>query len=87
MEPINDDYASRNKTHGHEGLKQAIKAFSVLSGVGIYFVIFVGICIFIGDQVDQLCGWRLAGKLTGIIVGFPGAIYTLYRQLKSGHIV
>ena len=36
----------------HEGLKQAIKAFSFLGGVGIYLVVFVGICGFIGNLAD-----------------------------------
>ena len=27
------------------------------------------------------------GKLTGILVGFPGAFYTLFRQLKQNGIV
>ena len=63
----------KNKDTTHEmmrtGLRQAIKAFAVLSGVGIY-----------------LAG-GYAGKLTGILVGFPGAFYTLFRQLKQNGIV
>ena len=54
----------KNKDTTHEmlrtGLRQAIKAFAVLSGVGIYLVVFVG---------------------------FPGAFYTLFRQLKQNGIV
>ena len=71
----------------HEGLKQAIKAFSFLGGVGIYLVVFVGICGFIGNLADIYFGFGYRGKLIGIIIGFPGAIYTLYRQLKQNKLV
>ncbi|SFT61649.1 Putative F0F1-ATPase subunit Ca2+/Mg2+ transporter [Selenomonas sp. GACV-9] len=71
----------------HEGLRQAVKAFSVLGGIGIYLVVFVGICVFLGNLADENLGLDYAGKLIGIIVGFPGAIYTLYRQLKQGNVL
>lgn len=71
-----------------EGLHQAVKAFAVLSGVGIYLVVFVGICLFLGDLADQfLFGGGYSGKLAGILLGFPGAFYTLFRQLKHNGIV
>lgn len=70
-----------------DGLRQALKAFSVLGGVGIYFVVFVGICVFFGYEADTAFGLGHAGRLTGILVGFPGAMYTLYRQLKRGGLV
>lgn len=70
------------------GLHQAVKAFAVLSGVGIYLVVFVGICLFLGSLFDTyILGGGYAGKLMGILVGFPGAFYTLYRQLRHGGIV
>ena len=70
------------------GLRQAIKAFAVLSGVGIYLVVFVGICLFLGDLADRfLLGDGYGGKLTGILIGFPGAFYTLFRQLKRNGVV
>lgn len=78
---------SEEQKSGHEGLRQAIKAFAVLSGVGIYFAVFVGICLFLGDLADDFFALGYKGKLTGILIGFPGAIYTLYRQLKGGGVV
>ena len=82
----------KNKDTTHEmlrtGLRQAIKAFAVLSGVGIYLAVFVGICLFLGALADTyLLGGGYAGKLTGILIGFPGAFYTLFRQLKQNGIV
>ncbi len=76
-----------NDGQKHEGLRQAVKAFSVLGGIGIYLVVFVGICVFLGNLVDENLGLGYAGKLVGILVGFPGAIYTLYRQLKQGNVL
>lgn len=70
-----------------EGLRQAVKAFSVLGGIGIYLVVFVGICVFLGNLADTQLGLGYAGKLTGILIGFPGAFYTLYRQLKRGNML
>ena len=44
----------KDKDTQHEmlrtGLRQAVKAFAVLSGVGIYLAVFVGICLFLGSQ-------------------------------------
>ena len=69
------------------GLRQALKAFALLSGVGIYFVVFVGICLWLGNLADETFGLGYAGKLIGILIGFPGAIYTLYRQIKENGVV
>ncbi|WP_033171526.1 AtpZ/AtpI family protein [Selenomonas sp. ND2010] len=71
----------------HEGLRQAVKAFSVLGGIGIYLVVFVGICVFLGNLADENFGLGYMGKLAGILIGFPGALYTLYRQLKQGNLL
>lgn len=70
-----------------KALKQAVKAFSLLGGIGIYLAVFVGICGFIGNLADEKLGLGSKGKLIGIIIGFPAAIYTLYRQLKQNKIV
>lgn len=79
--------AEEKKTSSHEGLRQAVKAFSVLGGVGIYLVVFVGICVFLGNLVDTQFAFGYTGKLIGILIGFPGAFYTLYRQLKRGNML
>ena len=71
----------------HEGLRQDVKAFSVLGGIGIYLVVFVGICVFLGNLADENLGLGYMGKLVGILIGFPGALYTLYRQLKQGNLL
>lgn len=69
------------------GLKQAVKAFSILGGVGIYLVVFVGICGYLGSLAGEYLGLGKAGTIAGIIAGFPAAFYTLYRQLKNNELL
>lgn len=70
-----------------EGVKQAFKAFSMLGGVGIYLLVFVGIFVFLGYEFDVTFDTGHTGRLVGIVLGFPSAMYSLYRQLKKGGIV
>ncbi len=69
------------------GLKQAIKAFSILGGVGIYLVVFVGICGYLGSLIGDYLEMGNAGRIIGIVAGFPAAFYTLYRQLKNNELL
>lgn len=80
----------KDEKHGqekHEGLRQAWKAFSFLSGIGIYLAVVVGLCLFLGNLADEHLGIGPAGKLAGILLGFPIAIYSLYRQLKNNQLL
>lgn len=65
------------------GAMQAVKAFSILGGVGIYLVVVLGVCIYLGKMVDEAIGTEFIGKLVGILAGFPVAIYSIYRQIKN----
>ena len=75
-----DDEQKKQET---TGLSKALKAFGVLGGVGIFFAVVIGICIFIGAMADEFLGLEYGGKLTGIILGFPIAFYLTYKQLKG----
>ena len=77
----------REEKNRHKGLFQALKAFSVLGGVGIYLVVFVGICVYLGDLADEAFALGAKGKFAGILVGVPSAIYTLFRQLKRTGLI
>ena len=59
------------------------KAFSILSGVGIYLAAFMLICLYLGGCADEYLELGGKGRLVGIILGLPLAFYSLYRQLKS----
>ena len=63
------------------GMAEAMRAFGLLSGVGIYFVVFLGQC------ADDFLGTGRVCTITGILLGFPAAIYSLYRQLKYFKLV
>ena len=67
----------------NKGIWQAVKAFSFLSGVGIYLTVVVGICVYLGILADNHLGISPYGKLTGILLGFPVAIYSLYRRIRE----
>ena len=58
----------------NEGLFQAVKAFSVLSGLGIYLAVTVGIFIYLGHLFDEYFGLHPYGIFTGILLGFPVAV-------------
>lgn len=75
------------KENQHEGLGQMWRAFSLLSGIGIYLVVVVLICLYLGGLVDEYLELGGKGRLLGIILGFPIAFYSIYRQLKSGNII
>ena len=63
------------------------KAAAILSGVGIYIAAVIFICLYLGGLVDDYFGLGGKGRLCGIIVGFPVAAYSLYRQLKRNGFV
>ena len=75
------------KENKHEGLGQMWRAFSLLSGIGIYLVVVVLICLYLGGLADEYLELGGKGRLFGIILGFPIAFYSIYRQLKSGNII
>ena len=74
---------TEGKKRQHEGLWQAVKAFSVLSGVGIYLAVVLGLCIYLGSLADDYLSCGNYGKLVGILAGFPLAFYSLYRRLRK----
>lgn len=72
-----------NKREKKEGLLYAVKAFSVLSGLGVYFVIVVGTTMYLGHLFDEHFEAHPYGIFVGIISGFPIAVYSLYRRFKN----
>lgn len=58
------------------------KAAAILSGVGIYIAVVIFLCLYIGGLVDDYFSLGGKGRLCGIIIGFPLACCSVYRQLK-----
>ena len=77
----------QKKTPPPSGTAEALRAFGLLSGVGIYFLVFLGIFIFLGKWADDFLGTGHVCTIVGILLGFPAAIYSLYRQLKHYKLV
>ena len=77
----------QKKTPTPSGMAEALRAFGLLSGVGIYVLVFLGIFIFLGKCADDFFGTGRTCTIAGIVLGFPAAIYSLYRQLKYYKIV
>ncbi len=70
-----------------EGLGETIRAFGILSGVGIYLCAFIGVFLFLGKCIDDFFGTGNVAKVICLVVSFPAAFYSLYRQLKTYHMV
>ena len=68
-------------------LVETLRALSILSGVGIYFIIFLGIFIYLGQCADDFLETGHVCTIIGILLGFPAAIYSIYRQLKHYKLV
>ena len=82
-----DNKGSKEGNTKNSGFSQMWRAFSLLSGIGIYLAVTVLICLYLGGLVDDYFELDGKGKLIGIILGFPIAFYSIYRQLKSGNII
>ena len=84
----NDDNKDNKEVNvKNSGFSQMWRAFSLLSGIGIYLAVVVLICLYLGGIVDDYLELEGKGKLIGIILGFPIAFYSIYRQLKGGNII
>ena len=70
-----------------DSIIKTLKAVSIFSGAGIYIACVVGMCLYAGMKADEFFSLSPYGKIGGIVVGFPVAIYTLYRQIKANGIV
>lgn len=64
-------------------LRQALEAYAFLTGLGFYIAAVLGVCIFLGHLTDEVFALDPTGKLAGILLGFPVAIYTVYRKMRK----
>ena len=72
-----------NEKKKHEELRKLFWAASFFCGLGIYLAITVGVCIWLGDFFDRWAGTAPAGRMTGIVLGFPIAIYSIYKKIRQ----
>lgn len=65
------------------GLRQMVKAASLFFGLGFFLAANVGVCIWLGWKFDGVFGTAPAGILTGIFLGFPVAILSLWKKMSG----
>ncbi|MCR5030497.1 MAG: AtpZ/AtpI family protein [Selenomonadaceae bacterium] len=59
-----------------------IWAATYFTGIGMSVAITVLACIWLGMKADEMFGTDPKGKITGIFLGFPVAIYSIYHQVR-----
>ena len=71
----------KNKKQVRKRNQWEIAAF--ISGIGIYFVVILAICIFLGRQAAELWSIRPFGTIFGIVIGFPIGFYSIYKKITG----
>jgi F0F1-type ATP synthase assembly protein I len=73
----------KDKKKKYEELRKLVWAASFFCGLGIYLAVTVGVCIWLGDHFDQWFQTEPVGRMAGIILGFPIAIYSIYKKIRQ----
>ena len=55
---------------------------SYFTGIGTSVAVTVLACIWLGRKADEAFGIAPTGTITGIALGFPVAIYSIYYQVR-----
>ena len=63
-------------------LRQALDAYIFLSGIGIFFCVVLGISMYAGSLSDEAFALGHKGIFAGILVGFPLALFFVYRRVR-----
>ena len=79
----------RNNHNAGEGESKRYKllfryawAATYFTGIGISVAITVLACIWLGQKADAFFDIAPKGTITGIFLGFPVAIYSIYHQVR-----
>lgn len=63
--------------------KSSWETFAFISGIGIHFIIVIGLCVFIGIKADEQLGTAPVFVVLGIFLGVATAVYTSYKRIKD----
>lgn len=63
--------------------RSQLEAMAFVSGIGIHFVVIIGICIFLGKSADGLWNTGPYGTIFGIVIGFPIGFYSVYKKIMG----
>lgn len=69
------------KGNDNENTKLTLQALGFVSGIGISFVVTIGVCLYAGIYIDQQFATSPIATISGIILGFVTAIWTTYQKL------
>ena len=61
-----------------------LKTAAQMSGLGFYLVAVVGVCVYLGMLADDYFTLDGRGRLIGILLGFPVAIFSLWKKFRNG---
>ena len=57
--------------------------YARLFGVGFAFILILGVLTALGYFVDRLLGTLPLFLIAGVVIGFAGGLYYLYRALDT----
>ncbi|SFL17653.1 AtpZ/AtpI family protein [Halanaerobium salsuginis] len=66
-----------------ENWRQILRAFSLLTEVGLIIIISAGLGFGLGYLIDSFLNFSLFFKLLGLIVGIFAGFYSVYKLLIS----
>ncbi len=64
-------------------LLRRLWAATYFAGIGTSVAATVLACIWLGMKADEFFGIAPKGTITGIALGFPVAIYSIYYQVRA----
>ena len=67
-------------------LLRRLWAATYFAGIGTSVAATVLACIWLGMKADEFFGIAPKGTITGIALGFPVAIYSIYYQVRAHYM-
>ena len=59
------------------------EVIAFVSGIGIHFIIVIGMCVFLGLWADRYFASAPICTVIGIFLGIITAVYTAYKKIKD----
>ncbi len=82
MEQHDEAKRPEKPNNSPSGAFRFIWAASYFMGIGIYLATTVVVCLWLGMEFDDRFGTAPRGRLAGIFLAFPAAIYSIYHKVK-----
>ena len=79
---LNTHNDNRERSPRRKLLFRYVWAATYFTGIGVSVALTVLACIWLGMKADEMFGTDPKGKIAGIFLGFPVAIYSIYHQVR-----